>query len=79
MSLITFRGQQVSISQEAYGLVWRSDPALRFNQKFLNLCSEDERRSYGVGTTWGWANTDRIFIFGWTNPLKYRLIKLLLS
>jgi len=43
--------------------------ALRFHQKYLNLCSEDERSSYGVGTTWGWVNTDRIFIFGWTVPL----------
>jgi len=51
MSLITFRGWQVSIPKEAYGLVWRSDPALRFNQKYLHLCSEDEQRSYGVGTT----------------------------
>jgi len=50
-SLITFRGQQVSIPQEAYGLVWRSETALRFHQKYPNLCSEDERRSYGVGTT----------------------------
>ncbi len=25
--------------------------ALRFHQKDLNLCSEDERRSYGFGTT----------------------------
>ncbi len=25
--------------------------ALRFNQKHLNLCSEDERRSYGFGTS----------------------------
>ncbi len=25
--------------------------ALRFNQKHLNLGSEDERRSYGFGTT----------------------------
>jgi len=48
MSLITFRGQQVSIPQEAYGLVCRSDPALRFHQKYLNLCSEDERRSTGL-------------------------------
>jgi len=38
MSLITFRGQQVSIPQEAYGLVCRSDPAQRFHQKYLNLC-----------------------------------------
>ncbi len=25
--------------------------ALGFNQKYLNLCSEDERRSSGFGTT----------------------------
>jgi len=68
MSLITSRGRQVSIPQEAYGLV--SDPALRFHQKHLNLCFEDERRSYRVGTTWGWVINDLIFIFGWTNPLK---------
>jgi len=30
-----------------------SDPALKFNQKYLHLCSNDERRSYGVGTAWG--------------------------
>jgi len=28
--------------------LWRSDPALRFNHKYLNLCPEDERKSYGV-------------------------------
>jgi len=33
--------------------------ALRFNQKYLNLCSEDERKSYRVGVI-----TDRIFILG---------------
>ncbi len=27
--------------------------ALRFHQKYLNLGSEDERRSYGFGTTCG--------------------------
>ncbi len=27
--------------------------ARRFHQKYLNLCSEDERRSYGFGTTRG--------------------------
>ncbi len=43
--------------------------ALRFDQKYLNLCSEDERRSYGFGTTWGWVINDRIFIFRWTIPL----------
>jgi len=24
---------------------------MQFNKKHLNLCSEDERKSYGVGTT----------------------------
>ncbi len=44
--------------------------ALRFHQKYLHLCSEDERRSYGFGTTCGWVINDRIFIFGWTIPLN---------
>ncbi len=43
---------------------------VRFHQKYLNLCSEDEQRSYWFGTTWGWVINDRIFIFGWTNPLN---------
>ncbi len=41
--------------------------ALRFHQKYLNLCSEDEQRTYGFGTTWGWIIDDRIFILWWTN------------
>ncbi len=36
--------------------------------KYLNLCSEDERRSDRFGTTWGWVINDIIFIFGWTKP-----------
>ncbi len=43
--------------------------ALGFHQKYLNLCSKDEQRSYSLGTTWGWVIQDRISIFGWTNPL----------
>ncbi len=35
--------------------------ALKFHQKYLNLCSEDEQRSYRFGTT---AINDRIVIFG---------------
>ncbi len=38
--------------------------------KNLNLCSEDERRSYGFGMTWGWVINDIIFILGWSNPLR---------
>ncbi len=45
--------------------------ALGFHQKHFNLCSEDERRSYGFGTTWGWVINARIFILGWTNPLMF--------
>ncbi len=43
--------------------------ALGIHQKYLNLCSEDEWRSYGFETTWRWVTNDRIFIFGWTIPL----------
>jgi len=32
--------------------------------------NEDKLKSYRVGTTWGWEITDRIFIFGWTIPLR---------
>ncbi len=47
---------------------------LGFHQKYHNLCSEDERRSYGFGTTWGWVINDRILIIGWTIPLKSGLL-----
>ncbi len=40
------------------------------HQKYLNLCSEDERRSYRFGTTRGWVINDRTIIFGWTIPLN---------
>ncbi len=51
-------------------LSMQGQKALGFHQKYLNLCSEDERRSCGFGTTWGWVINDRIFIFGWTIPLS---------
>ncbi len=41
---------------EKKGVVLLSMEGLRvlgLHQKYLNLCSEDERRSYGFGTTWG--------------------------
>ncbi len=31
--------------------------------KYLNLCSEDERRSYRFGTTRGWVINDRTLFF----------------
>ncbi len=47
-------------------LLVQGQKALGFHQKYLNLCSEYERRSYRFGTTWGWVINDRIVIFGWT-------------
>ncbi len=44
--------------------------ALGFHQNYLNLCPEDERRSYGFGATWGWVINDNVFILGWTIPLN---------
>ncbi len=44
--------------------------AIRFHQKHLYLCSEDEWRSYGSGIKWGWVINDTILILGWTKPLK---------
>ncbi len=44
--------------------------ALGFHQKYLNLCSKDEKTSYGFGTTWAWVMNYRIKIFGWTIPLN---------
>ncbi len=48
--------------------------ALGFHQKYLNLCSEDERRFYGFGTTWGWVINNIIFIFGWTITLTLKTL-----
>ncbi len=39
----------------------------------LILCLTEEINSYRFGTFWGWVNRDRIFIFGWTNPLRTAL------
>ncbi len=54
--LATFRGSNLA--------VYEGQRALRFHQKYLNLCSEDEQRSYGFGTTRGGVINDSIFIFG---------------
>ncbi len=45
-------------------------PGYKLSSKYLPLCSAEQRHSYRFGTTWGWVNDDRIFIFGWTSP-KY--------
>ena len=57
-----------------YAVHWLSmeeQKALGLNLKYLKLCSEDERRSYRLGTTRVWVINDIIFIFGWTNPLNW--------
>ncbi len=51
-------------------LSMQGQKALRFHQKYINLCSEDERRSCWFGMTWGWVINDRIYIFRWTIPLS---------
>ncbi len=33
-------------------LSMQGQKALVFHQKYINLCSEDEERSYGLGMTW---------------------------
>ncbi len=47
--------------------------ALGIHQKYLNLCSKDEQRTYGFGTTWGWVINDNFSIFGWTILLRIDL------
>ncbi len=61
MSLLSFWALNVSVTL----LSKQGQKPLGVHQKFLNLCSEDERRSYGFGTTWGWVINDSILILGW--------------
>ncbi len=67
MSLLPFWALNVSVAL----LSMEGQKALGFHQKYLNLCSEDERRSESFGTTWGWVINNRIFIFGWTIPFVF--------
>ncbi len=53
MSLLPFWALNMSVVL----LSMQGQKALRFNQKYLNLCSEDEQRSYRFGTTFHfWVN-----------------------
>ncbi len=45
-------------------LSMKGQRALGLHQKYLNLCSEDEQRSYGFGMTWGWVINYRISFLG---------------
>ncbi len=53
--------------------LWEGQRALGFNKKYLNLFSEDERRSHGFGTTWGRVINDRIFIFWVYKPVQVQV------
>ncbi len=50
-------------------------PGYKLSSKYLPLCSAEQRNSYKFGTTWGWVNDDRIFIFGWTIPLSVHVYR----
>ncbi len=50
--------------------VYGGSESSQIKTKTSNLCSENERRSYGFGMTSGWVINDITFIFGWTNPLR---------
>ncbi len=45
-------------------------PGYKLSSKYLPLCLAEHRNSYRFGTTWGWVNDDKFFIFGWTIPLN---------
>ncbi len=66
-SLLPFWALNVSVAL----LSMQGQKALGFHQKYLNLCSKDERRSYGFRMTWGWVINDRIFFFGWIRLKMY--------
>ncbi len=45
-------------------------PGYKLSSEYLPLCSAEQTHSYRFGSTWGWVNDDRIFIFGCTVPLR---------
>ncbi len=45
-------------------------PGYKLSSKYLPLCSAEQRNTSRFGTTWGWVNDDRIFIFGWSIALR---------
>ncbi len=51
-------------------------PGYKLSSKYLPLFTAEQRNLYRFGTTWGWVNNDRIFIFGLTIPLRLEGIQL---
>ncbi len=47
------------------------------SSKYFISCFTEQRKSYRVGTTWGWVNDDRTVIFGWTIHFK-NIIKIII-
>ncbi len=45
-------------------------PGYKLTSKYIPLFSAKQGNSYRFGTTWGVVKDDRIFIFGWTIPLR---------
>ncbi len=58
--------------------LWEGQRALGIHKQYLNLCSEDERRSHGFGMTWRWVVNDRIIFFSWTIPLSFSVFVVLM-
>ncbi len=50
--------------------VYGGSESSRISPNYLNLCSKVQQRSYGFGITWESVINDRIFLFGWTIPLR---------
>ncbi len=60
MSLLPFWALNMSVML----LSMQVQRVLSFHQKHRIFCYEDEKRSYGFGTTWGWVINDLIFSSG---------------
>ncbi len=50
---------------------WKSKDSFIYITLWIGLDLSKRRTSYTPGMPWGWVKHGLIFIFGWTNPLKY--------
>ncbi len=75
MSLLPFCALNVAVAL----LSMQGQKTLGFHQKYLNVCSIDERRSYGFGMTWGGVINTIIFILGLTVPLNFIIIIIIIE
>ncbi len=56
-------------------LSMQGQKTLGFHQKYLNLCSEDEWKSCGIGTKWEWVIQWQNFNFWGNCSIPLRLLK----